>query len=228
MFQQITFESLCTVMKADVLKKDNRDRCIRIFYDAAKIVHYRQERLGKPRLKMNQIASALLLVDFYHSSAFRFVAEGLLACNFKDCPEDKAIDYFEKSVLGTVADIYGTKIKIDDGGLASLYKDRYTGKHQIAPENYEPMRGKRLPWVPHVLGKTPWIYRIDEDVRGKFQRSYLYTALVTIPLAARPIDRYFIVVVREENGARRYLTAFEVGSHNAFLKRIEEGTPFTG
>jgi hypothetical protein len=227
MFQNISAEHFETVLKSGALKKDNHERCIRIFYDATKIIYYRQERLNKSQLRMNQIASALLLVGFYHSSLFRFQVSGGLAANFRDCPEEKALEYFDKHVAGKVADVSGRIIEIEDTGAASLYKDRYTGKHQVAAENYESIRGKRLPWIRHVLSGTRAIFQADEYIQGKFQRSYLYSSLASIPTQDGMKHSYFIVVVRERgNQVLRFVTAYPISSHNRFLKRMEECTPF--
>ena len=226
---QLTFERFDTLMKSGALEKQNHERCIRIFYDAAKIVHYRQERFTKPQLRMNQIASALTLVEFYHSSMFRFVSSGALACNFPDCPEDKAITYFGNSVTGTVADAFGRKVEIEDGGMRSLYKEQHTGKHEVAAENYESIRGKRLPWIRHTLTNTKSVYQADATIKGKFRRSYLYASLVSVPLVVGPAVSYFVVVVSEDpNGHLRFLTAYPIDRHNKFLKRIEECAPFIG
>jgi|ERR1700722_2789916 len=212
-------------MAVGVLEKDNHERCIRVCYDAAKIVHYKQRRLNKAQLKMSQIASALVLVHFYHWTMFKFVSCGQLACNFKGCTENLATEYYSNSVVGDVNDVHGRKVKIEPSGVRSLYKDQ-AGKHHVASENYIPMRGKRLPWIRHILTNARSIFRIDEKIRGEFHRTYLYGGLATIPLAAGSIENYFLVLVREENKVLRYLTSFEVDSHNAFLKRIEEGVPY--
>ena len=204
----LTSKKLFVLLESGVLAKANHERCVRIFYDVAKVVHYRQERLNKPQLKMKEIASALTLVEFYHSSMYRFEASGELACNFGACPEDQAVEYFEHSVMGVVIDSFGKRVSIEESGLRSLYKEKYTGRHLVAPENYEPVRGKRLPWIREVIGKAKSVYRVDEIVQGKFRRTYLYTAISSIPLAPKPDVAYFLVVVAEDpNGNLRFVTA---------------------
>lgn len=108
-------------MKSGVLKKGNHERCIRIFYDAAKIIYYRQERLGKSQLKPKEVSAALLLADFYHSSMFRFESSGPLACNFGECSEGKAVAYFGNSVMGTITDLLGREIQIEETGFCAPY-----------------------------------------------------------------------------------------------------------
>jgi len=210
-----------------VLEKGNQERCIRIFYDVAKIVHYKQGRLNKPQLKMKEITSALLLVDFYHTSTLRFEATGELAGNFGEFPEGKAIEYFERSVMGKVTDAFGRTINIEDSGLRSIYKEKYTGKHIIASENYEEVRGKRLPWIRHVIEKSKSVYQADEIVGGKFRRTLLYTAIASVPFKTSVDLAYFVVIVSQDaNGNLRFVTAFPIQSHNRFLSRIEPCVPF--
>lgn len=226
---ELTTKKLFVLLESGVLEKGNHERCVRIFYDVAKVVHYRQERLSKPQLKMKEIASALALVEFYHSSMNRFEATRELACNFGPCPEDQAVEYFEQSVMGVITDSFGRKVAIEESGLRSLYKEQYTGKHLVAPENYEPVRGKRLPWIREVIGKAKSVYRVDEIVHGKFRRTYLYSAISSIPVKPKPDVAYFLVVVSEDpNGNLRFVTAYHISSHNRFLSRIEPGVPFLG
>jgi hypothetical protein len=224
----LTPEKLFTLLSG-VLEKGNHERCIRIFYDAAKIIYYRQHRLNKPQLKMKEITSALLLVDFYHNSTFRFESSGDLARNFCTLPEDKAVEYFEHSVMGPVKDSFSRTIRIEDSGLRSIYKEKYSGKHLVAPENYEQVRGKRLPWIRHVIVNSKSVYKVDEFVGGKFRRTYLYTSIATIPLKGSADHAYFVVVVREDPNANLwFVPAYHIQSHNRFLSRIEPGIPFVG
>jgi hypothetical protein len=158
---------------------------------------------------------------------FRFISTGALSCNFGDCPEGKALTYFGNSVVGVVADVHARKIEIEDAGMRYLYKEKGTGKHAIDPENYESIRGKRLPWIRHVLSNSRSIYQADAYPHGKLRRSYLYASLVSIPTPSGPANAYFIVVVSENpNGLLTFVTAYPIDRHNKFLKRIEECTPF--
>jgi len=59
-----TIKNLIFLLDSGIMSKENADYCIRICYDAAKIIHLRQTRLRKRRLKMNEIAAALTLVHF--------------------------------------------------------------------------------------------------------------------------------------------------------------------
>jgi hypothetical protein len=130
-----------------VLSNSNSERTARIFYDAAKIISCRQKELNKPQLRMKDIASALVLVETFHSRAFRFNVLGTLAENFGACPQEKALVYYEKNVMGTETDCHGQKVRLNEDGMKSLYKEKSTGKHVVSDENYEEVRAKRLPWI---------------------------------------------------------------------------------
>jgi hypothetical protein len=229
-FSKITPEKLFGILKSGALRKENYDTCIRVLYDAVKIIYYRQERLNKPQLKPSEIASALSLAYFYHSFIYRFHVTGQLAGNFGPCPEAKAVAYFRQSVVGTVTDVFGRKVAIENRGERSLYKEQVTGKHVIAPQNYEEVRGKRLPWIRHTIEKTRSVFRVEENVGGTFRRTYLYTAISSIPLIGKaPATAYFVVVVPEDgNKNLRFVTAYQVEKHNQFLSRIEPGVPYMG
>ncbi len=151
-------EHLVQLLNSGLMSKGNSDRCVRICYDAVKIIHLRERRLKKSQLKMQEIASALTLVHFHHTRAYRFNAVGQLAENFGECPEAKALEYYEKFAMGTVTDRFGRTIMIDEDGVRSLYKEPRSGKHVVASENYEETRGKRLPWIRHVLENSLAVY----------------------------------------------------------------------
>src|SRR5712664_828201 len=88
------------------------------------------------------------------------------------------------------------------------YKEKGTGKHVVAPHIYEEVRGKRLPWIRHVLTHSRGIFEKDESVYGVFRRTFLYSAVVSIPLEPKPQVSYYIVVVREGgNKELRLVTA---------------------
>lgn len=219
-------EHLQRLLNGGILSKDNAERCIHICYDAAKIIHCRQERLKKRQLKVVEFTTALALAHFHHSATYRFTATGALAENFKSCPEEKALDYYQNKVMGTCPDQYGRTIFIDEDGMRYLYKEKGTGDHAVASENYEESRGKRLPWIRHVLSNSKAVYVVEEIVHSKFRRTYLYASIATIPLAGESSISYFLVVVVEEGNKRLvFRTAYAVESGNRFLKYIERGRP---
>lgn len=201
-----------------LLSRPNAERVARVCYDAAKIVYERQKKLKKRQLKIKEVSAALALAESMHSGAFHFDATGEMASLFGECPQGRALDYYENSVMGTVRDVHGREIEIDLDGMKSLYKEAGTGKHIVDAENYEQVRGKRLPWIRHVLQRSEAIYVVEETVQRAFRRSYLYTAIVSIPLQPKAQTQYYVVVVREsKNGDLRFLTAYSMDKRNRFL-----------
>lgn len=218
---------LLELLGSGKLARGNSDRCVRIFYDAAKVIYYKQERLHKSQLKMKEIAAALTLVQFHHTNAYHFDVVGQLAENFGECPETKALVYYDKNVMGTIADQFGRKITIDEDGMKSFYKERESGRHIVAPENYEESRGKRLPWIRYVLENSISVYLVEEKVQGKFRRSYIYTAVASIPAEPKPRISYFVAVISEDrNKNLKFVTAYDIYRYNRFLKCIEPGLPW--
>lgn len=214
-------EKLKKLLDSGLLSAKNSERIARVFYDATKIVYERQKRLKKPQLKMKEVSSALILAETLHSQAFRFEATGHLAANFGKFGEDKALKYYEDNVMGTVKDIYGRDIVIDEDGMRSLYKEPESGKHIVDPENYEEGRGKRLPWIRHTLQNSPAIYLSEERISGVFRRSFIYSAIVSIPLDPKPQVSYFVAIVRErKNGTLHFITAYSMLQINKFLSII--------
>lgn len=217
-------EILC---ERDLLTEQNADRAVRIFYDAAKVIYCRQKVWNKSQLKMKEIAGALVLVENFHSNAFRFSAVGSLAGNFGKFPADKGVTYYDEKVMGGVVDAYGRKIKIDEDGMGSMYKEKYTGKHIIADENYEEVRGKRLPWIRHVLTHSRGVFEKEERIYGSFRRTYLYTAIVSIPIEPKPQISYYLAVVQEVgNKDLKFLTAYSMFGLNKLWRAIATARPW--
>lgn len=213
---------------ATLLTSRNKERLARVFYDATKLVYMRQKRLNKPQLKMKEVSSALVLAETLHSQAFQLNATEELAENFGgEFSEDKALEYFGKKVQGEVQDIYGRKIVIDEDAMRSLYKDPATGKHVVSSENYEQVRGKRLPWICYTLENSAAIYVVEETVSGAFRRTFLYTAIATIPLVPKPQTSYYVIPVREDkNKNLRMVTAYSMFTRNKFLAVIALSKPY--
>lgn len=221
------FDALKKLLEPPLLSTKNSERLIRVFYDATKIVYRRQERLKKPALKVKEVSSALLLAESLHSKMYRFDAVDKLAECFGTFDEAAALEYFEKNVMGEVTDKRERLISIDEDAMKSLYKERITGKHVEAIENYEEGRGKRLPWIRHTLVNSDAIYVHEENAAGFFRRSYLYIATVSTPLKGAPAKTsYYVVVVREtKNSAFKVITAYSMFKRNEFLKVIEPCFP---
>ena len=216
------------LLDSSLLSQKNKERVARVFYDATKIVYVRQIRLNKPQLKMKEVSSAMVLAETLHSQPFQFSATGVLAENFGgDFSEARALEYFDQKVAGEIQDIYGRKIVIDEDAMKSLYKEPTTGKHIVSSENYEQVRGKRLPWIRYTLQSSSAIYVAEETVSGSFRRTFLYTAIVTIPLVPKPQVSYYIIPVREgKNGNLRMVTAYSMFTRNKFLAAITLSKPY--
>jgi len=212
------------LQQPDLLSGKNADRLVQVFYDATKIVYERQKRLKKPELKMKEIASALLIAERVNSNQFHFAATDALAECFGSIDEDTALDYYQNKVMGEVIDKFGRKITIDEDGMLSLYKDRETGKHISKSENYEEVRGKRLPWIRHTLMNSESVYISEETIAGAFRRSFLYTAVVSVPMTTDP--QYYVVVVRQSKSTDdftyTFLTAYTMLKRNRFLQILEK------
>ena len=185
--------------------------------------------MNKPTLKMKEISSALILAETLHSQPFQFNAVGELAENFGgDFSEEKALEYFGSKVMGEVNDVHGRKVVIDEDAMKSLYKEEGTGKHIVDPENYEQVRGKRLPWIRFTIQGSRAIYVAEETFGGSFRRTFLYTGIATIPLQLqKPQVSYYIIPVREgKNGNLRMVTAYSMFTRNKFLSRIALSKPY--
>jgi hypothetical protein len=222
----MTNSEALTRLLDSLLSPKNAERLVTVFHDTAKIVHHRQKRMDKKQLKMKEISSALMLAESLHSGMFQFVADGSLKECFGDFNEEAALAYYQNNVMGEVQDSKGRLIIIDEDGISSLYKDASTGRHVVASENYEAVRGKRLPWIRHALINSTSIYVNEEQISGTFRRSFLYFSTVSIPLAGRaPQTEYHVVVVREKAGALRMVTAYGMFERDSLLKSIERCFP---
>jgi hypothetical protein len=81
-----------------------------------------------------------------------------------------------------------------------------------------------------VIQNAKSVFRVAETVDGKFRRSYLYTAIPSIPLVSDiSATAYFMVIVSEDTHTNlKFVTAYHVQNHNRFLQRIEPGVPYLG
>src|SRR5260221_408756 len=139
---------LHTLLISGNFSRQNAEKVARVCLDAARLVYERQKGLKKSELKAKEVSAALVLAETLQSGAYRFVADGHLAELFGGhCDEGRALAYYESDVIGSVLDKHGRKIEIDEDGIQSLYKDPWTGSHVTTSDNYEEVRGKRLPWI---------------------------------------------------------------------------------
>jgi hypothetical protein len=67
---------------------------------------------------------------------------------------------------------------------------------------------------------------VEEYVQRKFRRTYIYTAVASIPLNPKPAVSHFIAIVSEDaNKNLKFVTAYAINQDNRFLKCIEPGRP---
>jgi hypothetical protein len=216
-------KKLNELLTSSAFSRQNAERVARVCYDASRLVYERQKRSGKSSLKTKEVSNALLLAETLHASAFRFVVEGPLVQLFgQECSEETALEYFDKHVMGKVTDKYGRTVIIDEDGMKSLYKDPASGGHIDTPENYEEVRGKRLPWVRHTIEHSDAVYMEEEPIgRSGIRRKYFYTAIVTFRLKEQEHASYYVVLVREgKNQALKMVTAFSMFERDGFLHTI--------
>lgn len=217
-------EKLNRLLTSQTFSRQNKEKIARVCHDMARLVYERQKRTGKTDLGAKDISAAVILAETLHSGPYRFVAEGPLAAFFgQACDEAKALDYFGKHVMGTVKDVHGRELLIDEHGMKSLYKDPVSGGHIDTPENYEESRGKRLPWIRHTLCNSPAIYYEDEWLsKTEKRRKWLYTAIATIRHSKGEETAYYMVLMRERKSSPvpRMITAFYMDERNSFLHQI--------
>jgi hypothetical protein len=171
---------------------------------------------------MKEVSSALVLAESLHSRLLHIEAVGGLAALFGNCDEERALTYFDASVAGTITDRLGRTVTIDEDSLRSLYKDA-EGRHVCSMENYESYRGKRLPWIRHVLSQCDAVYEKDEQIGGKLRRTFVYPATVSVPTREGPKIEYYVLILRQRKAKSelKMVTAFPVLRRNRFLKLME-------
>lgn len=201
------------------LTPQNREAMLRACYDTAKLVYYKQERTGKPQLKLKEIGWCLETIHFHHRRDKVVVVNGQLADNFGGkFPVDRALDYYEHNLEGTYKDQFGNVITVDEPGLSFLYEG-----HDLTGDYLEP-RAKRLPWIKHTLTTSLEVYEGEEQGHQQFY----YVTHYAIPLVSpEPTQHcYFIVIVRKrKDRSLGFLTAFYVDTYNRFLSKIAKWRP---
>ena len=165
------------------------------------------------------------LLANHHEKCFQFKCEGPLAEYLGDVSEGDAVSYYGSEVVGSLKDPLGQTIAISDGALVHLYKDG-NGDHTMESQFFQPTRGKRLPWIRHVLANSKSIY-LSSEAMPSGERRLIYTARVIVPLKDRDVVNYFIVIGRrDKNTNLHFLTAFPVFEEVEFLEIIERTEPY--
>ncbi|MBI2069282.1 MAG: hypothetical protein HYT79_01660 [Elusimicrobia bacterium] len=209
------------------LSRPNLRIAVPVFSDAMRMLHHRQERINKQQLKRRDVIGALGLLKFHMEAVHHCdVKLNPLLTQFMGPPinETVALDYYEKSVIGEVMDIYKRKVVIDEDGMRHLYKEKASdGKHVMLPENFLVHRAKRLPWIRYAIENSKEVYRLAEESWV----TYAYAMVMVVPTASGPINNYFLVIVRgKKNQPFRFVTAYYMEDDDDFLRRIEPFAPF--
>ena len=198
-----------------------------IFYLASKLLLFRSE-FTKKSLKRKEICQAVDLVRKHMDKGFAFEAKGALKENFGDYDHSAAMDYYGKCVQGRIKDFYGRDVLIDEEGIEFLFKDPQTGKHDkdMKPENYQPPRGRRLPWLRHVICNSDEVYEHFELQRQENIYYYVGKAIITLP--DKVVPNYFLIVTYKKKGEPiTFKTAYFLEDKIELFKKICRGKVFT-
>lgn len=207
------------------LSPDNAGMALTSFTQIAYILRSRQIRLGKTVLKRRMVEQAWDLLFYHHEKCLTFKCDGPLAENMYDIPEGDAVSYYGNRVVGHVQDFYGRKVSIADGELIHMYKD-HQEQHTMESQFYQATRAKRLPWIRHVLEKTPAVY-VTSDTFASGERRLIYVGRAIVPHSEGESSNYFVVIVRKDrNSNLHFLTAFPVFDEADFMAIIEKSDPY--
>lgn len=240
------------LLRRDTLPKDffilynffseaTRDKLVDIFYKAMKVVYFKYKRKKdiweEKRLRSNKalrvfyplsksdISSAIYLVDHYLSNLYIIPPEYDPLSKFGNFPHGDAMRYYDEFVEGSIKDIYGRTIFLDEQGLDFLFDH----DKSLNPENYSEARGKRLPWLRPTLQNSKGIYEFTE----RHWTTYYYISALNVPykdkLTGLPLKimHYFFIVVRKEAGKPlTFITAYHFDKELMFLKYLEPAHPF--
>ncbi|MDD4980135.1 MAG: hypothetical protein PHC54_02525 [Candidatus Omnitrophica bacterium] len=218
-----------------------RDILSKIFYKAMKVVYFKFKRKkdiweaklirkNKPLrdfypLSKTDISNSIYLVDHYLSNLYIIPPECDPLSKFGHFPYDDAIKFYEEYVEGSVKDIYGREIVLDENGLNSLFDH----DPDLNPKNYSESRGKRLPWIIPTLRNSKGIYEFTE----RSWTTYYYISALNVPYKDKAtgevskVMHYFFIVIRKEAGKPLTLiTAYHFDKELMFLKFLEPAHPF--
>lgn len=210
----------------EVLKnhKEEDESTIReIFYYASKLLLFRSE-LTKKTLKRKEVCQAIEIVRSHLDKGYCFESAPLLSAELSHA---QAIEYYDKSVQGTLKDIHGREVLVDEEGLEFLFKDPITEKHDpdMKPQNYQPPRGRRLPWIKSIISKTTEIYERFELSRN--ENIYYYVARAIIKTRTKSVQNYFLIVTYKKKGMPiTFKTAYFMGCREDLFRAICQSKVF--
>ena len=116
-------KNLCKLLEnTRILSVVNRDTTIDIFYDAVKLIYYKQNHMKKNQLKPKEIARCLNLIYYHHLWSKTVNVSGILAENMgKDFPEEDALKYYQHKVMGKIC-----RFTIHPGNIAYKFRQNIT------------------------------------------------------------------------------------------------------
>jgi hypothetical protein len=197
---------------------NNRVLASNLLHAVLTVLYKKQEDRNKKDLKIKDIINAVNLIAYHSLHRFNFKVEQNSGANFlgKNVAEAEACKYYNQQLVpGKITDVWGREFIFEPRGIRFLYKEKTnTGKHIIAPENYQPRRGKRLPWISYVIQNSREIYKHIE------REEYMYCAHASIPLTSAQKNEHFVVLGRAENRKIRFITAYSIESELQFYKAM--------
>lgn len=200
-----------------------------IFIQASIIIVAKYKRMDKSILNRPEISNALKLAHYLQTnlSSFSVNQDNLDYFMGTEPSEGEAVEYYNKNVTGEVRDMHGTEVIIDATGLYFLYKSKDSDvPHKQAsgePDTYQMHRGKRLPWIRHVIQHTDCI--LVGRWQGKAYR--IYAACIVTPYEGGMAEDHFFIVTRKGKGEPfRFVTAYHIRDYKEFLKQIERYKPY--
>jgi hypothetical protein len=214
-------KNLCRLLEnTKILSVVNRDTVIDVFYDAVKLIYYKQSHLKKKQLKPKEVARCLNLLHYHQLWSRATNVVGELADNMgKDFPEGDALTYYQHKVMGKVIDRLGQEVVIDELGMDFLYEG-----HDVDPTKYLQARGKRLPWIQYTIQNSDEIYTKQEGN----SLLYIYVSKFIIPIPFDTVTDWFLVLCRKRKDIEKtlaFLTAIPVARYNGFLSKLESMNP---
>ncbi len=207
-------------------KINDREILEKTYYVATKILLHRTEHLGKP-IKRKDICQAVDVVRQRIDKGYIFELKDELLENLGSCDYAKAVEYYEKKVIGKYTDIYGRTIQVDEEGMTHLFKEPLTNKHDLdmKTENYVEPRGKRLPWIKHLITQSKEIYEYVDDRRK--ERTYYFVGQTLVKTDTGKTWNYYLVVTRQNAGEGIiFKTAYSFDDETSLIRSISAGRVF--
>ena len=222
----------------EALEGPNLTNVLNHFVETTKVLKVRQTILEKPFLKPREVRAALSLISFHYEKTgdIDIRRDGLDALIGREFTEGDALKHYENNVEGTVLDKGGREITIGDEGMRHLYKESETGDHVVHPDNFQPIRAKRMPWIRWTLQNTLEVYiqEVRKERGAPPWHIFGYVQSFLIPHRDRETGtetrnrNYLFVVVRrkKKDGLLEFVTAYHFDDHETLLKRVGAFDPY--